>query len=319
MGIFDKKRIEFKKPFMEKYRLTVTSDIQTGNMSIKSKAVIRWEVKVKSINEKYINLEIITLDNELIEYNNPLIKSMADMNKVLSGMWSELDLILDRDYELVKINNLELLKEKWERIKSEMKNMLSEEPELISNVINLNDKNFENPDVVVSLIQKSEFFLIYFHHVFGKTDHSISGKVKNKNIFNTALMDWSYKVDRINMDDGDTCLFDVEGYVETSLNRSWIKEFYKAFTHLDLDKTQPVMTEKGKYLIDAETGKIIKAYLEKKEIAHPRILHGTTRYELQLDGTAKKEQVFSPVQIRQETAFEASKGYDPPRSLIIDD
>lgn len=315
MGIFNKKRIEFKQPFIEKYRLTITSDIQTGNMPVKSKAIIRWEVKVKSIYENHINLEIITLDNELVEYNNPLIKSMADMNKVLSVMWSELDLVLNRNYKLIKINNLVLLKEKWERIKAEMKSLLSEEPELISDVINLNDKNFENPDVVANLIQNSEFFLIYFHHVFGSGYHSVSDRTKNKNIFNTALIDWSYKIDQTNTDNDGTLLFDVEGYVETSLNRNWVKESYKSFSHLDLDEIQPKMSEKGKYRIDVETGKIVTAYLEKKEIVHPQILHGTIRYELQLEESGKKEQVFKQAQSEQVPP----KGYNSTHSFIIDD
>ncbi|MDR2951305.1 MAG: hypothetical protein LBV71_19120 [Prevotella sp.] len=318
MRIFDKKRIEFKKPFVEKYRLTITSDIQTGNMPIQSKAVIRWEVKVKSVDENHINIEIIMLDNELIEYNNPLVKSMADMNKVLSGMWSELDLVLDKRYKLVKVNNLELLKEKWEWIKSEMKNLLSEEPELISRIIDLNDRNFENQDVVVNLIQNSEFFLIYFHHVFGSSYNSVSDRVKNKNIFNTALIDWSYRVDRVNTSD-DIYLFNVEGYVETSLNRNWVKESYKAFTHLDLDRIQPVMTEEGEYRIDEETGKIVTAYLKKKEIAHPKILHGTIRYELQLEESEKKEQVFNQTQAGREITVEKPKGDNPSHSFIIDD
>lgn len=319
MGIFDKKRIEFKKPFTEKYRLTVTSNIQTGNMPIKSKAIIRWEVKVKSINDDYINIEIITLDNELIEYNNPLVKSMADMNKVFAGMWSELDLVVDRDYKLVKIKNLALLEEKWERIKSEIKNILNKEPELISSVINLNDKNFENPEVIANLIQNNEFFLMYFHHVFGSGYHSISKRVRSKNIFNTALIDWEYKVDKISTNDDNLYLFQVEGYLSTNLNRSWVKESYKMFTHLDLDKIQPVMTEIGKYWIDAETGKIIKAYLEKKEIAHPQILHGFIRYDLRLEEPGKTEKKSNSTQDQQRSVFEPPKGYNPAHSLIVDD
>jgi hypothetical protein len=319
MGIFDKKRIEFKKPFTEKYRLTIASNIQTGNMPITSKAIIRWEIKVKSVNEKYINIEIITLDNALVEYNNPLVKSMADMNRVLAGMWSELDLILDKDYELVKINNLELLKEKWGRIKSELKDILSEEPEIISNIINLNDKNFESPDVIVNLIRNNEFFQIYFHHVFGSTYHSIGKPVKSKNIFNTSIQDWTYGVTQIDSYDDDTLAFDLTGYLETSLNRNWVKESYKAFTHLDLNKIQPVMTEEGKYHIDMETGKIIKAYIEKKEIAHPQLLHASIRYDLQLEKTEQAKQTPNPVPGQRNPVFEQSEVNTPVRSLIVDD
>jgi hypothetical protein len=317
MGIFDRKRIGFKQTFIEKYRLTVTSNVHTGNMPIESKMMTRWELKVKSINEDYINFEVITLDSKLVEYNNQIVKSMADMNQIFAGMYSELDLTIDRNYNLVKINNRELLEEKWNRIKSDLENVLSEEPEIVSHVINLNDKNFENPDVITDLIRNNEFFLIYFHHVFGKTYPSGNDQATSKNILNTAMLDWDYLVRRIkdNVDGIDT--IGVEGFLRTQLNRHWIKENYKAFSHLDLEKIKPEMREYGEYQIEVATGKIVKAFLEKKETVHPKLLHATIRYDLESEEINSVKT--KPSVNRQENIQTSQQPYNPEYSFIIDD
>lgn len=315
MGFFDTKKIEFKAPFSDKYRLSITSNIQTGNMPIESKAEIRWEVKVKSIGNQ-INIEVITLDNQLVSCNNPIVKNMADMNQIFARMYSELDLTVSNDYKLVNIKNRELIIEKWGWIKSELEKMLEEEPQLVSQVINLNEAQFSDPNAIVSAIQKNEFFMIYFHHLYGSGFHSVSNKVKSKNIFNTALLEWVYRIDKAKEINGQYNVFNVEGHLETNLNQNWVKEFYKGFSHLDLEKIKPEITERGEYCIDIKSGKILNATLEKKEIAHPQLLHATIHYDLQLEKSVE----YRPTTLSQEgTEKQFDEKEDLTHSFILDD
>lgn len=324
MGLFSKDRIAFKQSFTEKYKLEVTSNIKTGNMLIDSKVEIRWEVKVKSISENRINFELLTLDNQLIEYNNPLVKTMFDMNQVFSKIYSELDLIVNGNYKLIEIKNADLLDIKWRRIKLDLQDMIAEEPKIIGEIINLNDKNFESPDLLKSIVQNNEFFLIYFHHLYGNKVPAITKRITKKNIFNTAFVDWEYRNSKQKEVSGEYADYEIEGFVETNLNLEWVKKYYASFSHLDLEKIEPVMTEEGLYRIDSDTGGIRHAILTRKEIAHPQLLHGTTKYELKSESSpAKKEKNDS-----RKLTVEPPNGYDPkrpsfliesPHSFVIDE
>lgn len=319
MGLFNKEKVEFKKPFTEKYKLEVTSNIKTGNIIIDSKVEIRWEVKIKSVSANKINLELLTLDNQLIEYNNPLVKNMADMNQSFAKMYSELDLVIDGNYQLIDIKNADLLKLKWERIKLELQDIIAEQPQLVGEIINLNDENFKNPDLLKDIIQKNEFFMIYFHHLYGNKIPTITNRIQKKNIFNTAFIDWEFRNSKESEVPNESGLYTIEGFVETKLNREWVKKYYAGFSHLDLNKVEPVMTEDGIYRIENETGKIIDAVLTRTEIAHPRILYGKTKYELKSESTSvRKEDSKNPESPIKKPSGKPS-GYNTEHSFIIDD
>lgn len=323
MGIFGKKKVSFIEPFDEKYKLLVTSDIRTGNMTIESQVEIRWDVRVRAVSENRIHLELLTLDNRLISCNNPIVKSMADMNRLFSGLYSELDLVLDGDYRLVEIKNLDLLATKWQRIKAELEETIGDEPELLGTVINLNDKNFESPDLLLDLVVNNEFFMIYFHHLYGCEIPSTTGCVAKKNIFNTAMVEWRYRyTEEDRTDDCDE--YAVDGFLNTKLNKDWVKKHYAGFTHLDLNKIRPVMTEEGVYRINSHTGQILEATLTKEEIAHPEILYGTIRYELMPEkpdaGHAKEDEHMPKTEAEgMPSRHQPPAGYNPEHSFIIDD
>jgi hypothetical protein len=315
MGLFNKKKVTFQEPFTEKYRLEITSGIRTGNVVIDSKVEIRWEVKVKSVLENEIHMELLTLDNQLLEYNNPLIKTMSEMNQIFSKMYTELDLVLDGKYRLIKIKNRDMLELKWRRIKQALENMIGEEPKLLGEIINLNDANFEKANLLDNIVQNNEFFMIYFHHLYGSKTPSSSERIAKKNIFNTAIVEWEYWNTKQDEKPGEYDEYHIKGFITTKLNREWVKKHYAGFTHLNLNKTEPVMTEDGRYQIDVKTGKILRATLIRKEVADPQLLHGTTVYELQRESSPdEKENLGKPTCVMQPPA-----GYNPAYSVIIDD
>lgn len=320
MGIFSKQHVSILKPFDEKYKLLVSSEIRTGNMTIESEIEIRWDVRVRSVSSGRIHLELLTLENRLVHWNNPIVKSLADMNRVLGDLYSELNLVIDDGYRLVEIRNLDLLSTKWKRIKADLEESIGDEPELLGAVINLNDKNFENPNLLFDLVRHNEFFTIYFHHLYGGTVPSTTDSVSKKNIFNTALVDWRYSLSS----SGDADEYLIEGRPSTRLNKEWVKKHYAGFTHLDLEKIRPVMKEEGVYRLDPDTGQLVKATLVREETAHPELLYGTIRYELMQDkpvSARTKEPGHNPGarEMASSSGNEPPAGYDPRHSFILDE
>lgn len=278
MGLFGtKNKILLKERFNSKYKLIITSDIQTGNMSIKTKAEIRWNVKVKKIADGNIYIEIITLDNQLVESNNPLAKDIANMSQLFAKMYSELDLVITQKARLKHIRNMDLIKEKWNWIKNDLKEVQDQDP-MISHVINLNEAQLSDDKILFEAINNNEFFQLYFHQLYGSPYHGVTNSVYRKNILNTILLEWQYRIDKVETNNHEFDVFALEGFVETS--KSDIKASYKDYSHLELKKLTPEITEKGRYHLDPISGKIVKARLTKKEIVHPQLLHATINYEL---------------------------------------
>ena len=280
MSLFERKKIQFKEPFHNKYRLTILSDIQTGNMSIKTEAGIRWDINVHSISEDKIGIEVITLDNQLIDGNSPLIKNIANANQIFARIYSELDLVINNNAKILEIRNIELIKEKWSWVKNDLKEIQDQDP-MIAHVINLNEAQIGDEQLLLDAINHNEFFSVYFHHLYGNAFHCTTDSVKSKNILNTILLKWDYRIDNIEKENQKLDTFKIEGFVETSTSK--IKESYKAFSHLDILKLNPKITEEGKYYLDPSSGKIVKALLEKKEIVHPQLLYATIKYELEIE------------------------------------
>lgn len=281
MGLFgNDNKIKIKEPFENKYRLTITSDIQTGSMPINTKAEIRWNVKVKSVSEDKVAIEVITLDNQLLESNNPMVKDIANMSQVFAKIYSELDFEIDKKAKLLKLLNIDLIKEKWSRIKNDLKEVESQDP-MITQVISLNDDQLADNQTLFRAINNNEFFGIYFHHLYGNSYHSATDLVQNKNILNTILLKWAYRIDKIENRDSKYDTFRINGFLKTSMSE--IKKSYNVFSHLEAKDLNPVFIEDGIYDLDPSSGKIIKAVLEKKEIVHPLLLHATIKYELTIE------------------------------------
>lgn len=281
MGLFsNKNKIQIKTPFNDKYKLIITSDIRAGNMPIQTKAEIRWNVEVKSVTENQTNIEIITLDNQLIESNNPLTKDIANMSQIFAKMYSELNLIIDDKARLIKVLNIDLVKEKWSWIKNDLIEIQENEP-MIAHVINLNEEQLSNYQILFDSINNNEFFQIYFHQLYGNSYHGVTNSTRRKNLLNTILLKWKYRIDKFENNNSGLDVFAIEGFVETS--NSEIKESYKSFSHLDIKKITPQITELGQYCLDPISGKLIKANLERKEVVHPKLLHATINYELTIE------------------------------------
>ena len=287
----EKHQIAIREPFIEKYKLTVIADIMAGSMSIKTKAEIRWEVKVKTVNDDGVDIEIITLDNQLIETNNPMAKEMALMSQAFSKMYSEINITLNDKYKIVHINNLDIIHKKWDWLKVELENIKNNN-EAVQNVIEINDQLFATPEKIKTAIENNEFFAIFFHHIYGTSIPNTMGTFPQKNLFNTAFIKWNYNtklITNIYMQPNYVDI-EIEGFPNMSFDKNWVKEAYKNFSHLNVAELKPKHTENGHYRIEQKTGKLLQATLERKEVVHPQLLHATILYEL-ISETAENNKI----------------------------
>ncbi|MGO4288974.1 hypothetical protein [Chitinophaga sp. RAB17] len=277
------KQLFFRKPFSEKYTLTIKADVLAGSMPIKTTTEIRWNLQVIKVEEDLIEIELITLDNELLATNNPALKDLARMNQAFARMYNEIHVLIDRSGKVKKVLNEELIKRKWASTKAEMQ-AIENQVEAVKGIIILNDEIFTSPEKIVTAVQNNEFFSIYFHHVYGRKLPGDTPVETRWNHFQQAQVDWSYSI-RSNvtlpvMTNQSSVIIDVTGYPVTRLDNNWIKKAYSAFQNVDTSQIKPHLTELGKYNIDPQTGRLKEAYLLKEEIAHPQFIFSKMEYTM---------------------------------------
>ena len=285
LGSGDERVIRFRQPFSEKYTLTITTDILAGHFPIQTKAQIRWALRVVSIdNDGQAEIELITIENRLIETNNPNLTDMAALNQAFARMYSEIQVRLDPKGKLLEVVNLPVILSKWEQTKAEMRSIEKEVPAL-QDVIQLNDEIFAKPEKVKLAIEHNEFFSIYFHLIYGEELPAAGLRRKHRNLFNSADVSWQYFAEAVPDLPTDAVFMDVgiRGAPIGILEEEWVGEAYGKFETMGLPQLNPQLIEIGSYRFQPASGKLLKARLVKEEIAHPNFLHGKMIYELKSD------------------------------------
>lgn len=284
-GNDDDRVIRFRQPFSEKYTLTITTDIVAGHFPIQTKTQIRWALRVINVNN-YGNaeIELITIENRLVETNNPNLEDMAALSQAFARMYSEIHVRLDPKGKLLEVVNLPVILSKWEQTKAEMRSVEEEVPAL-KDMIQLNDEIFATPEKVKVAIEHNEFFNSYFHLIYGEELPAAGLWRKQRNLFNSADVRWEYFAEAVPDLPTNAMLTDVgiRGAPIGVREEAWIKEAYGRFEAVGLPQLNPQLMEKGSYRFLPASGKLLKARLVKEEIAHPKLLYGIMIYELMSD------------------------------------
>jgi hypothetical protein len=284
-GNGDDRVIRFRQPFSEKYTLTITTDILAGHFPIQTKAQIRWALRVINVNDYgHAEIELITIENRLIETNNPNFNELAALNQAFARMYSEIHVKLDPRGKLLDVVNLPVILSKWEQTKSEMQSIEKEAPAL-QGIIQLNDDIFAKPEKVKLAIEHNEFFNIYFHLIYGEELPAKGLRRKHRNLFNSADVSWQYfaDADPDSLDEGIFTDVEIRGMPIGIMPEEWINEAYGKFDIAGLPKLNPQLMEKGNYRFVSASGKLLKATLVKEEIAHPDFIRGKMIYKLKGD------------------------------------
>ena len=282
--------IRFRRPFTEKYTLTANVDIQAGHFPIQTKTTIRWSLQVMNIDEEgNAEIELLTLENLMVDTNNPNLQDIAALNQVFGKMYSELHLIIDIRGKVKTVLNLKHIQDKWESTKQSMKEIQEKVPAL-QTLLNLNDEIFNSPKKIKLAIENNEFFKHYFHKIYGKPQPIAPYSLEQLNLLQTAPTGWSYNFTR-------KPEYDFEHINEIAVNYKgdtsalddlWKKKAYGHLQGIDIQKMNPVLTENGAYKFDAITGRLHRAEIVIKEIADPSFIHGKMHFVLESDSNKKK-------------------------------
>ena len=247
---------------------------------------MRWQVKVDNVNDVFADLEVITLENQLLESNNPMVKDIAGMSQAFARMYNELRVRIDSTGKVIQILNIDQIQKKWSHIKAEIE-ALQEANESIKHIISLNDELFITPQKMVVAIENNEFFMMFFHYFFGLQLPATTTSYIKRSLLNTADLKWRYNV-KAETGNGNDVNVRIEGLMDTNTGGSWVKEAYKHFSHLDLANLKPVFEENGTYRLDKYSGALVSADLVKTEIVHPQLLRAKISYHIIADSASTR-------------------------------
>jgi len=284
-----KNQISITETFSEQYTLFIDADIKGVNVDMRSRSQMRWNLNVINVQDDVIEIKLYLLDHILLETNNPLIKEIAQLTQAMSRMYNELHLTVDLEGKIRDILNREIILSKWKQTRAEMEKIAESNPEM-KNVIVLNDDIFNNKSKLIQVIQISEFFLMYFNKVYGRTV-AASFKETSPNFFNTANVNWGYKIK--NLDNplltSNETIIELTGEPATGLGGiGFYNRAYGQFANLiDISKLDTSLSEKGIYRFDKESGRLIEASLDRVEIADPEKLYNKMRYTFYSDEIVK--------------------------------
>lgn len=277
-----KNKIAINEPFSDQYTLIIDADIKGVNAYMKSRSQMRWNLNVLNVTEDFIEIKLFQLDHILLETNNPLIKEIAALTQAMSRMYNELHLTVNSIGKIKDILNRDIILSKWKQTRTEMEKIAENNPDL-KNVIVLNDDIFNNKEKLIQVIQISEFFLMYFNKVYG---HGVPEAFKetSPNFFNTANVNWAYKIK--NLDNplltSDETIIELTAEPATGLGGiGFYNRAYGQFANLiDISKLDTSLNEKGIYRFHKESGRLIEASLMREEIADPENLYNKMKYTL---------------------------------------
>ncbi|GAB2700553.1 hypothetical protein GCM10027037_26730 [Mucilaginibacter koreensis] len=259
----------------QKYLCTIDSDIQIGTLKVATVTECRWVVTVKEVKTQGYRLEILTLDNHIIKTNNPSVHDVAALNNLFKEIYNELDVEVDRSGKLLKIHNVSQIRNKWQRVRSQLKEMTADETS-INSVVQLNDNIFDNDANIFHTVGAIEFFEIYFNGIYGKT-FPYNGHFMRKSKFQAADIDWNINYS-LSSDRPNNVRF--EGTNTGRPSAEWLKNAYGHFIFLEPATLVPLITCKGNYTINAQTGLITSAEYYTEEVVHTQLLYNKIKYTL---------------------------------------
>ncbi len=147
-----------------------------------------------------------------------------------------------------------------------MQAIVNQHPE-IKDVILLNDSIFQNPEKIKKAIKGSEFFMVYFHFIFGTPIPTRNKRIELPNVLNTAMVDWQFNWSfNPELAEADSQVVVVLNATPISL--AWYQEAYKSFSDLiNIRQLRTSLSENGIFRYDITNGKLLECKLVKEERA----------------------------------------------------
>nr|WP_199158116.1 hypothetical protein [Pedobacter sp. ASV2] len=298
----DKNRlIEFSKLFSERYTVEQTSEIVMSSMLIKTVTEMRWDVRLLEITENTYRIELLSIDNTLKETNNPNIRDLSAFNNAFKRMYSELDMVINRKGELIKINNITEIQRKWALVKAEMEEIQTKQPNM-QGIVALNDEIFSSSINITKAVKANEFFEVFFNTYMGIKLPENKSLTKNS-LFYQHSVKWNFEINYSHPSNSSFINITVKGQPHVQFDKEWIKKAYGNYPVDGLANKKPKVTDEGIYKLDQTSGRLLEGILTKEEIVDDDFLRAKMVYHIIADQPLPQSMAQKPAAPTEESTI----------------
>ena len=277
--------IRFREPFAENYTLTTKTKIKAAYFDMQTTTKIRWAFRVIAVEENgNADIELFTIEHLMVETNNENLIDIISLNQVFSRMYSEIRVIIDVFGKIIRVVNLQQIKDKWEDTKTQLLKIQEQEPALMA-LITINDEIFIDNNKIRIAIENNEFFKHYFGKVYGKTLPINRKMIVQKNVLQTADAEWIYNFDyspQFATEHLNDIAVTSKALADTDKN-DWKKQAYGHLPDIETKNLKPKLTEEAIYRCNFKTGKLHFAETTISEIAMPNFIEASMNFVLESD------------------------------------
>lgn len=276
-------KIQINKCFTERYLVEQTSEIVMSSLVVKTVTEFRWDVRVLKISDHGYQIELLSLENVLKESNNPNMRDLNAFNNAFKRMYSELNMLVNKEGELLEVKNISEIQRKWTQVKAEMEAIQTKHDNM-KGIIALNDELFNNPENIKAAVKGNEFFEVFFNAYLGL---NLPGgrNLKKKSLFAQETINWNYAITSETgapAADGKTSI-NIVGHPTQSFDKSWIKNAYGSFPITEIADRKPEVKDEANYTIEYRSGRVLEGLITKEEIVHPEYLKAKMVYRITAD------------------------------------
>lgn len=299
-------KIQISKCFNERYLVTQTSEIIMSSLVVKTVTEFRWDVRVLKITDEGYQIELLSLDNVLKESNNPNMRDLNAFNNAFKRMYSELNMLIGKDGELIEVKNISEIQRKWAQVKSEMEAIQTKHDNM-KGIIALNDELFNSPDNIKAAVKGNEFFEVFFNAWLGL---NLPGgrNISKKSLFAQESINWGYAVnaEKPLPAEGGKANISIVGHARQNFDKTWIKNAYGSFPIIEIAGRKPEVKDEASYQIDYANGRVLNGLVTKEEIVHPEFLKAKMVYQIMADNQ-EVEQEPEPVKHTEKASEQMHK------------
>lgn len=278
--------IRFKSAFTENYTLITDTKIKSGYLDMETKTKIRWALRVIDVAENGdAEIELFTLENLMVDTNNESLNDIIRLNQFFSLMYNELHIIINVNGEVIKIINLQHIKEKWQETKAQLLRIKQQDPALLQ-LLTINDETFASAGKIKIAIENNEFFKQYFGKIYGNKMSTSRKIIHQNNVLQTAGAEWIFNFNhrpRLSIEYLENIIIRYDGEGSTH-KTDWKKLAYGHLPDINTRALDPKLHEKGSYRCNFKTGKLDYATTELTEIALTDIIDASIKYTIEGDG-----------------------------------
>ena len=185
---------------------------------------------------------------------------------------------------ILKVINLQQIKDKWEDTKTQLLKIQEQEPALMA-LITINDEIFAENNKIRIAIENNEFFKHYFGKIYGKTLPIDRKMIVQKNVLQTADAEWIYNFDyspQIGAEHLKDIAVTSNALADTD-SSNWKKHAYGHLPDIETKNLRPNLTEEAIYRCNFKTGKLHFAETTISEIAMPNFIEASMVYTIESD------------------------------------